>query len=86
MGHLGGSVQARYSHITAEMRCRFLEGLTDLWNAALDQRRRCSVGALVGVLDALLRWGRLGGDDDVVGVAQQGNQDVPAFKRAGRIK
>jgi hypothetical protein len=35
--HLDGSVQGRYSHITAKMRCRLLEGLTDLWNAALDQ-------------------------------------------------
>ena len=54
MGHLDGSVQARYSHITAEMRCRLLEGLTDLWNAALDQRMSYSVGSPVRVLDALL--------------------------------
>ncbi|MBV8995842.1 MAG: hypothetical protein JO287_19550 [Pseudonocardiales bacterium] len=53
--HLDGSVQARYSHITAEMRCRLLDGLTDLWNAALDQRMSYSVGSPVGVLDALLK-------------------------------
>ena len=55
MGHLDGSVQARYSHITTEMRCRLLDGLTDLWNAALDQRMSYSVSSPVGVLDALLR-------------------------------
>jgi len=37
------------------MRCRPLEGLTDLWNAALDQRMNYSVGSPVGVLDAPLR-------------------------------
>jgi hypothetical protein len=46
---------ARYSHITAEMRWRLLEGLTDLWDAAFDQRMNYSVGSPVGVLDALLR-------------------------------
>ena len=55
MGHLDGSVQARYSHITAEMRCRLLDGLTDLWNAALDQRMSYSASSPVTVLDALLR-------------------------------
>ena len=55
MGHLDGSVQARYSHITTEMRCRLLDGLTDLWNAALDQRMSYSASSPVTVLDALLR-------------------------------
>jgi len=55
MGHLDGSVQARYSRITAEMRCRLLEGLTKLWQAALDQRLRYSASSPVGVQDALLR-------------------------------
>jgi len=32
--------------------------LTDLWNAALDQRMNYSVGSPVGVLDALLRQRR----------------------------
>jgi integrase len=30
MGHVDGSVQARYSHITADMRRQLLDGLTDL--------------------------------------------------------
>ena len=37
------------------MRCRLVEGLTDLCNAALDQRMNYSVGSPVTVLDALLR-------------------------------
>jgi hypothetical protein len=37
------------------MRWRLLEGLTDLWDAAFDQRMNYSVGSPVGVLDALLR-------------------------------
>jgi len=56
--HLDGSVQARYSHIIAEIRWRLLEGLTDLCNAALDQRMNYSVGSPVRVLDALLRQRR----------------------------
>ena len=55
--HLDGSVQGRYSHITAEMRCRLLEGLTDLWNTALDQRMNYRVGSPVRQ-DALLRQRR----------------------------
>ena len=58
----GASRPARYSHITAEMRWRLLEGFTDLWNAALDQRMNYSVGSPVGVLDALLRQRRLWGE------------------------
>jgi len=37
------------------MRWRLLDGLTDLWNAVLDQRMNYRVGAPVGVLDALPR-------------------------------
>jgi integrase len=55
MGHEDGSVQARYSHVTPEMRRRLLDGLTDLWCAALDARRRLAAGSPVAVLDALLR-------------------------------
>ena len=55
--HLDGSVQGRYSHITAEMRCRLLDGLTDLWNTALDQRMNYRVGSPVR-LDTLLRQRR----------------------------
>jgi hypothetical protein len=55
MEHVDGSVQARYSHITADMRRQLLDGLTDLWDAALDQRLRYSGSSPVEVLDALLR-------------------------------
>jgi integrase len=54
MGHEDGSVQARYSHVTPDMRTRLLDGLTDLWNAALNARRAMSAGSPVSVLDALL--------------------------------
>lgn len=44
------------------MCCRLLEGLTNLWNVALDQRMNYSVGSPVGVLDVLLRQHRLLGE------------------------
>ena len=50
MGHQDGSVQALYSHITAEMTRRLLDGLT----AALDERRSLSPGSPVAVLDRML--------------------------------
>jgi integrase len=55
MGHEDGSIQGRYSHATAEMRGRLLDGLTGLWLAALDARRRMHPGSPVAVLDRLLR-------------------------------
>ena len=55
MGHEDGSVQARYTQITAAMRRQLLDGLTGLWVAALDARRSFSPGSPVGVLDRLLR-------------------------------
>jgi hypothetical protein len=55
MGHADGSIQARYTHVTAEMRRRLMVGLTDQWEAALDRRRDLSPGSPVAVLDALLR-------------------------------
>jgi integrase len=55
IGHEDGSVQARYSHATSEMRNRLLDGLTGLWQAALDRRRALSEGSPVAVLDRLLR-------------------------------
>ncbi|MDH6111528.1 integrase [Kitasatospora sp. MAP12-15] len=58
MGHEDGSVQARYSHITAEMRQELIEGLTRVWETALEARRRMSPGSPVAVLDALLRAGQ----------------------------
>jgi integrase len=55
MGHEDGSVQARYTHVTPEMRRRLLAGLTEQWEAALDARRVISPGSPVAVLDRLLR-------------------------------
>jgi GNAT superfamily N-acetyltransferase len=55
MGHQDGSVQARYSHVTAVMRLQLLEGLTGLWLAALDARRAMAPGSAVAVLDRLLK-------------------------------
>jgi integrase len=54
MGHEDGSVQARYAHITSGMSGRLLDGLTELWTAALDARREFSRGSPVAVLDRLL--------------------------------
>ena len=53
MGHEDGSVQARYSHVTAEMRRRLVGDSSNMWEAALDQRRRLSSRSPVAVLDAL---------------------------------
>ncbi|MEO6090811.1 MAG: LacI family DNA-binding transcriptional regulator [Umezawaea sp.] len=55
MGHLDGSVQARYDHITAPMRERLLDGLTAEWEAALDARLAMRERSPVTVLDDLLR-------------------------------
>jgi hypothetical protein len=54
MGHEDGSVQARYAHITSGMSGRLLDGLTELWTAALDARLEFSPGSPVTVLDRLL--------------------------------
>jgi hypothetical protein len=55
MGHDDGSVQARYSHVTAEMRRRLLEDLTSVWRSALEARTRLNPGSPVAVVDRLLR-------------------------------
>ena len=55
MGHEDGSVQARYSHVTAEMRRRLMDGLTQRWDESLCARRGRSHSSPVGMLDALLR-------------------------------
>jgi integrase len=55
MGHADGSVQARYTHVTAVMRQRLMDGLTDLWEAALADRRELAAGSPVATLDRLLR-------------------------------
>jgi integrase len=54
MGHEDGSVQARYSHITPDMRSRLMKGLSDQWERALDARRELSRRSPVAVLDELL--------------------------------
>lgn len=58
MGHEDGSVQARYSHVPAEMRAELIEGLTRLWKEALEARRTMSPRSPVAALDALLRDGQ----------------------------
>jgi hypothetical protein len=55
MGHEDGSIQARYSHVTSEMRQRLTDGLTEVWEAALSARREMSPGSPVVTLDNLLR-------------------------------
>ena len=55
MGHDDGSVQARYSHVTGEMRRRFLEDLAVVWLAAVEARQRLNPSSPVDVLDRLLR-------------------------------
>jgi hypothetical protein len=55
MGHADGSVQARYSHATDDMIRDLMDGLTALWEKALDDRRQLSPGSQVAVLDRLLR-------------------------------
>ncbi|MGW8378576.1 LacI family DNA-binding transcriptional regulator [Streptomyces sp. ODS28] len=55
MGHLDGSVQARYDHITPQMRQNLLAGLTGEWEAALDARLAMCSTSPVAVLNDLLR-------------------------------
>lgn len=64
MGHEDGSVQGRYSHVTAEMRGRLLDGLTGLWLAALDARRALSPRSPVAALDRLLSERAQGRESD----------------------
>lgn len=59
MGHEDGSVQARYSHITAGMRQRLMDGLTEAWAAALDARLALDPGSPVPTLDRLLTARRM---------------------------
>lgn len=54
MGHEDGSVQALYSHVTAEMTRRLLDGLTEIWAGALEARQALSPRSPVAVLDQLL--------------------------------
>lgn len=55
MGHIDGSVSARYAHVTPGMRKRLMLGLTEQWEAALDARLAMSATSPVCVLSDLLR-------------------------------
>ncbi|GAA0907709.1 LacI family DNA-binding transcriptional regulator [Virgisporangium aurantiacum] len=55
MGHLDGSVGARYSHITNAMRQALCDGLTQRWEAALRARKAMAPRSAVAVLDRLLQ-------------------------------
>ncbi|WP_327354488.1 LacI family DNA-binding transcriptional regulator [Streptomyces sp. NBC_01304] len=55
MGHLDGSVSARYAHVTPGMRRRLIAGLTQQWESALDARLSMGPRSPVAVLDRLLR-------------------------------
>ncbi len=59
LGHEDGSVQARYSHITARMRNRLMDELTEQWEEGVEARLAMHPRSPVRVLDALLR-ARLG--------------------------
>lgn len=55
LGHEDGSVQARYSHITARMRNRLMDALTEQWEESLHSRLAMHPRSPVRALDALLR-------------------------------
>lgn len=55
MGHEDGSVQARYSHVTAAMRRNLLDGLTARWHEAPAARKQMAERSPIAVLDRLLR-------------------------------
>ncbi len=55
MGHQDGTVQARYTHVTPDMRADLMQGLTTVWTTALAARQRMSPTSPVAVLDTLLR-------------------------------
>ena len=57
LGHADGSVQARYTHVTADMRRRLTGALTEVWEAALQRRREMSPSSPVQVLAELLKEG-----------------------------
>ncbi|MFE7662029.1 LacI family DNA-binding transcriptional regulator [Streptomyces celluloflavus] len=55
MGHIDGSVSARYAHVTVGMRRRLVAGLTQEWEAALDVRLAVHPTSPVRALNDLLR-------------------------------
>jgi hypothetical protein len=60
LGHLDGTVQANYDHVTPEMRSALMSGLTTLWEEALDARLSMWPTSPVTVLNDLLRSRRQG--------------------------
>lgn len=54
MGHIDGSVSARYAHVTPGMRQLLMLGLTDQWEMALDVRLAMCRTSPVRVLNDLL--------------------------------
>lgn len=54
MGHIDGSVSARYAHVTPGMRKRLMVGLTEQWEMALDARLAIHPASPVRVLNNLL--------------------------------
>lgn len=55
MGHIDGSVSARYAHVTPGMRKRLVAGMTEQWEATLDARLALCPTSPVRVLNDLLR-------------------------------
>ncbi|MFC9247794.1 LacI family DNA-binding transcriptional regulator [Streptomyces sp. NPDC057136] len=55
MGHMDGSVSARYKHVTQGMRDRTMAGLTDMWEQSLTARATLTPRSPVAVLDRLLQ-------------------------------
>lgn len=55
MGHMGGSVQARYTHIIRQMRDGLTAGLIAEWEGALDARLAMCPTSPVSVLNDLLQ-------------------------------
>lgn len=54
MGHIDGSISARYAHVTPGMRKRLMLGPTEQWEASLDARRSMHPRSSVAVVDRLL--------------------------------
>lgn len=55
MGHIDGSVSARYAHVTDEMRHRLMIGLTRNWERSLEARLAMCLRSSVAVLDTALK-------------------------------
>ncbi len=55
MGHIDGSVSARYAHVAPGMRMRLMLRLTEQWEAALAARLAMSPTSPVRVLGDVLR-------------------------------